>query len=34
MTTILNSTSLKLWKMTHNRFRILVFSGLCFAVMC
>jgi hypothetical protein len=34
MTAILASAKPELWKLTDNRFRILILSGLSFIVMC
>jgi len=34
MTAAINAANREIWKLTDNRFRILVFSILSFAVMC
>lgn len=34
MTAAIQTANRELWKLTDNRFRILVFSVLSFAVMC
>lgn len=34
MTAIIDATGFHLWKLTSNRFRILVLTGLSFVVMC
>jgi|GEM_PF-4666842 len=34
MTAIIASAKPELWKLTDNRLRILIFSGLSFVIMC